>query len=91
MGKPHLDDLPPRARAAVIALDRPYRPGQTLRRILIGVVIVSAAAGGFVLLMPTEAARRPVVPTASPGVVFQNLRVPAQPLPARAVPHESAP
>lgn len=90
MTDPHLHKLPPLARAE--AMDRPYRPGQHRRQILIGAVVVAALLGAFLAWMPDRAARtasgRSVSPAPSPGVVYQNLRVAPQP-PASRIPDAS--
>lgn len=79
MPAPKLDDLPPLARARAMELERPYRPGQKLRGILIGIVIVSAVAAVFLLRMPASTPRaHSAAQAATPGVVYQNLRVAPQ-------------
>ena len=72
-------------------LERPYRPGQKLRVFLIGLVIVTAVAVAFLLRMPESGPRKVIAApaAASQGVVYQNLRAPEQPVPAR-VPEPSA-
>lgn len=84
MSTPKLDDLPPLARATAMAMERPYRPGQKRRVLLIGLVLVSAIAVAFLLRMPESKPRKVVAaPAATTGVVYQNLRAPQQALPAR--------
>jgi hypothetical protein len=78
-----LHDLPPLARAE--AMDRPYRTGQRRRQILIGAVVVAALLAAFLASMPDGAStigRAPMTPDATPGVVYQNLRVPPAPPPS---------
>lgn len=85
--KKSLPDLPPIARAE--ALDRPYRPGQTRRQILVGVALVSALLAVFLAWMSRHAAvngqRIEAAQDAAPVVVYQNLRAPP-----RAPPSHSA-
>lgn len=93
MSAPKFDDLPPLARATAMALERPYRPGQSLRLILVGIVLVAAVAAAFLLRMPASEPRQrvaaPAAPAApTPGVVYQNLRAAAKTAPAG---EESAP
>ena len=91
MGSNKLNDLPPLARATALAMDRPYRPGHARRVILVGIAFVAALVLVFLSLMPPSQPRVAVMPksaaTSVPepqdGVVYQNLRAPAQAPPAR--------
>lgn len=84
MSAPKLDDLPPLARQTAMAMERPYRPGHRRRFFLIGLVLVSALATLFFVLMPEPAPRKVLAaPAATTGVVYQNLRAPQQAVPAR--------
>ncbi|TDU24165.1 hypothetical protein DFR24_4429 [Panacagrimonas perspica] len=80
MTRKDLNDLPPLARAE--AMDRPYRPGQRRRRMLMGAVVIAALLAAFLASMPSGAPKNrgaTAAPDATPGVVYPNLHVSPQP------------
>lgn len=81
MNRKDLNDLPPLAR--VQAMDRPYRPGQRRRQMLLGAVVIAALLAAFLAWMPNGAPKNvsaKMTAGATSGVVYPNLRVsPQQP------------
>lgn len=78
MTRKDMEDLPPLARAK--AMDRPYRPGQRRRQILVGAAVIAALLAAFLAWMPDGAPKRTSARRASdtsPGIVYPNLRVSA--------------